>query len=75
MEHAFERRPWLLPLILAVLTVILLRPVVLPLHPGDALDGADFRGEFYPLYGYIQQTVQAGQLPLWNPALQISKRC
>lgn len=71
MEQAFERRPWLLPLILAVLTIVLLRPVVLPLNAGDALDGADFRGEFYPLYGYIQQTVQSGQLPLWNPHIFI----
>src|SRR5260221_14290709 len=67
MEQAFERRPWLLPLILAVLTIVLLRPVVLPLNAGDALDGTDFRSEFYPLYGYIQQTVQAGGLPLWDP--------
>src|SRR5258707_13537890 len=71
MEQAFERRPWLLPLILAVLTIVLLRPVVLPLNAGDALDGTDFRSEFYPLYGYIQQTVQAGELPLWNPPIFI----
>ncbi len=71
MEQAFERRPWLLPLILAVLTIVLLRPVVLPLNAGDALDGTDFRSEFYPLYGYIQQTVQAGELPLWNPHIFI----
>src|SRR5260221_2762460 len=71
MEQAFERRPWLLPLILAVLTIVLLRPVVLPLNAGDALDGTDFRSEFYPLYGYIQQTAQAGELPLWNPHIFI----
>ena len=30
MEQAFERRPWLLPLSLAILTLIFLRPVIIP---------------------------------------------
>ncbi len=67
MEQAFTRRPWLLPLVLALLTVIFLRPVIFPPEPGQALSGNDFNGLFYPLHNYIRQTVLAGELPLWNP--------
>lgn len=61
------RRPWLTPLILAILTLVFLRPVILPPEPGQALDGQDFRSMFYPLHQYIRQTLRAGDLPLWNP--------
>src|SRR5215468_10006168 len=67
MEQALARRPWLLPLILGILTVIFLRPVVLPFEPGQVLLGNDFQAMFYPLHQYILQTIQAGELPLWNP--------
>ncbi len=67
MEQAFERRPWLLPLSLSLLTIVFLRPALIPPAAGQALDGADFRAVFYPLQQYIRQTVQAGDLPLWNP--------
>src|SRR5947207_3170922 len=67
MEQAFERRPWLLPLALALLTIVFLRPVVIPPAPGQVLDGGDLDGVFYPLQQYIRQTVQSGELPLWNP--------
>ncbi len=67
MEQLFERRRWLLPLVLAIATIIFLRPVVFPTEPGAALDGNDFRAMFYPLHQYIFQTVHSGELPLWNP--------
>src|SRR5260221_8856818 len=67
MEQAFERRPWLVPLVLALLTLIFLRHVIIPPEAGFALDGSDFRSMFYPLHEYIRQTLLSGELPLWNP--------
>ncbi len=67
MEDLFDRRPWLVPVILALLTVILLRPVIAPPEAGQVLDGNDFVTMFYPLQEYIRQTLQDGELPLWNP--------
>src|SRR5512143_4105399 len=67
MEQAFERRPWLLPLTLALLTIILLRPALIPPGPNQALDGKDLLSMFYPLQQYIRQTLLSGELPLWNP--------
>src|SRR5258708_7749035 len=67
MEGAFEGRRWLLPLVLGILTIIFLRPVILPLEPGQVLFGNDFQAMFYPLHQYILQTIQSGELPLWNP--------
>ncbi|MEP7290031.1 MAG: YfhO family protein [Chloroflexota bacterium] len=70
MEQVFERRPWLVPVVLALLTIIFLKPIVFP-DPNTALNGADFRTLFYPLHQYIRETVQAGELPLWNPRIYI----
>jgi hypothetical protein len=67
VEQIFERRPWLLPLTLAVLTVIFLRPAIIPQGPDQVLNGADFPNMFYPLHQYIRQTILSGELPLWNP--------
>jgi hypothetical protein len=67
MEDAFRRRPWLLPIVLAVLVIIFLRPVILPPKANYFLDGQDFRDMFYPLHEYIAQTLGSGELPLWNP--------
>ncbi len=67
MEKALERRPWLVPLILAVLTVIVLRPVIIPTGVGHILNGKDLPQMFYLLQGYIRQTLQDGELPLWIP--------
>jgi hypothetical protein len=67
IENAFERRRWLVPALLALLTVILFRPVILPPQAGQVLNGHDFRTMFYPLQQYILQTLKAGELPLWNP--------
>ena len=67
MEEHLERRPWLLPLILALLTLVLLRPAILPLRAGDALNGKDLLDMFYPLNEATGQLIRAGTLPLWNP--------
>src|SRR5258708_23052088 len=67
MEQKFERRPWLLPVVLALLTIIFLKPVILPASGDQGLDGADFQGMFYPLQQFVSQTIHAGELPLWNP--------
>jgi hypothetical protein len=71
MEKAFERRPWLVPVVLALLTVIVFRPVILPPEAGQVLNGHDFTSMFYPLQQYIRQTLQDGDLPLWNPHIFI----
>ena len=67
MEQAFTRRPWLLPALLALLTIIFFGPVIFPPQPGQVLSGNDFNGLFYPLHNYIRQIVLSGELPLWNP--------
>src|SRR5260221_12622567 len=67
MEAIFEKRPWLLPLALALLTIVFLRPLIIPPGPDYALDGNDFQAMFYPLHQYISQSIHAGELPLWNP--------
>jgi hypothetical protein len=67
METVLEKRPWLVPAVLAALVVILLRPVILPPEAGQVLDGNDYVSMFYPLQQYIRQTLQNGDLPLWNP--------
>src|SRR5450432_56940 len=67
MERAFERRPWLFPVALALLTIVFMRSVIVPQGPNYGLDGADFQADFYPLHEYILQTIQNGELPLWNP--------
>jgi hypothetical protein len=67
IENTFERRRWLIPAILALLVVILFRPVILPPQAGQVLNGNDFVSMFYPLQQYIRQTLQGGELPLWNP--------
>lgn len=64
MEQAFERRPWLLPAVLALLTVVLLRPLIFT--PDRALTGGDWKLMFYPAYQGVRQMLQAGELPLWN---------
>src|SRR5579859_5939675 len=67
MEQVLERRPWLLPVVLALLTLLFLRPLIIPPGPDHALNGGDFQSFFYPIQSYIRQTVQSGELPLWNP--------
>ena len=49
MENAFERRPWLVPLLLALRTFGFLRPAPLPLTPGEALNSSDLVSMVYPL--------------------------
>lgn len=67
MEAMLNKRPWLIPVALAILTIILLRPVIWPPEAGQVLDGQDFKQMFYPLQTFNQQMLQAGELPLWNP--------
>src|SRR5260221_13568862 len=67
MQPIFERRPWLLPVSLALLTILFLHPLIFPSGPNDTLDGADFVSFFYPMHIYIRQAFQSGALPLWNP--------
>jgi len=67
VEEAFERRPFLLPVVLAILAILLFRPVVIPPGPNIVLDAKDLRDMFYPLQEYIAQTLSSGELPLWNP--------
>jgi hypothetical protein len=67
MEPQFERRPWLLPVVLYALALLLLRPAILPFQPDFALSGNDFTGNVYPLYEYTFEMVRRGELPLWNP--------
>jgi hypothetical protein len=73
MENALERRPWLVPLLLAMLCVIFFRHVLLP-EPGygglvsDYYErGDDLRDFFYPALTFVTGAIQNGQLPLWNP--------
>ncbi len=66
MEKAFERRPYLVPLVLALLTLIFLRPAILS-PAGQVLSANDFRAMFYPLTTMLHDMVHAGELPLWNP--------
>ncbi len=67
METIFTRRPWLAPLILLGLALLLLEPAILPNDPRHALDGNDFTGNFYPLYTFTAEQIADGNLPLWNP--------
>ncbi|MEL7674008.1 MAG: YfhO family protein [Chloroflexota bacterium] len=67
MERLLEGRRWLLPALLAALTLILLRPALLPLTPGDVPSGKDLVNMFYPLNQATGQMIRAGDLPLWNP--------
>lgn len=55
------------PLILAVLVVLILQPALWPEQDGGGLQGRDFVGNFYPLYGYTTERVLDGEFPLWNP--------
>ncbi|MCA0457798.1 MAG: YfhO family protein [Chloroflexi bacterium] len=66
MEKAFERRPYWVPVVLALLTLLFMRPAVLPPN-GEVLAANDFRAMFYPLTTMLHDMVQAGELPLWNP--------
>ncbi len=66
MEKAFERRPYLVPVVLALLTILFIRPAVLP-PSGEVLSANDFRAMFYPMTTMLHDMVRAGELPLWNP--------
>jgi hypothetical protein len=61
------RRTALVAAVLAALTVIYLRHVLLPSPPGAILQGNDYASMFYPLHEGIALMVRQGELPLWNP--------
>jgi hypothetical protein len=66
MERALERRPWLTPLILGVLCVIVLGPW-LQLPTDRVLGNGDMISWFFPYVSHIADSIRAGGLPLWNP--------
>ncbi|MFZ4827060.1 MAG: YfhO family protein [Phototrophicaceae bacterium] len=47
--------------------VLLLQPLLLPSLPTQALDGSDFTGNVYPLYGYTAEHYRDGLNLHWNP--------
>ena len=47
--------------------VLLLQPLFIPPHPTQALDGSDFTGNVYPLYGYTAKHYRDGLNLHWNP--------
>lgn len=63
MEKAFERRPYLVPVVLALLTILFMRPAILP-PSGEVLAANDFRAMFYPITTMLHDMVRAGELPL-----------
>lgn len=68
MESLFARHRWLMPVACVGLALLLLQAAVAPIgDPTTGLDGSDFTGNFYPLYGYTADQVARGELPLWNP--------
>lgn len=67
MEQQLERHPWLTPLILGVLCVVVFGPQVIGLPPDRAFGDGDIPGWFIPSVSYITGSVRAGSLPLWNP--------
>ena len=69
METILQKRPWLVPVVLAILTIILFKPVILPPEAGQVLDSHDLRDMFYPQQEFNRQAIQDGELPLWNPYL------
>jgi hypothetical protein len=71
MENTLLKRPWLVPVVLAILTIILFRPVILPPEAGHVLDSHDLVNMFYPQQEFNRQAIQNGELPLWNPYLFI----
>jgi len=66
METLLQRRPWLMPIVLAVLTLIFMRPLALPAR-GQGIDSPDMVHMNYPLQQLMYDTLRSGELPLWNP--------
>jgi hypothetical protein len=59
---------FVVPLILAILTLLYMMPFVRPPTGHEALDGHDLVEQQYPLLSFIFDSVRDGQgLPLWNP--------
>ncbi len=60
MEKAFERRPYLVPVVLALLTILFMRPAVLP-PAGEVLSANDFRAMFYPMTTMLHELERTDQ--------------
>src|SRR5512145_2089405 len=71
MEQQLARRSWWAPAILAIIVIVLFRPVIWPPTSGQVLNGNDVLAMFYPLQEYIRHTLADGELPLWNPHLSL----
>lgn len=69
LPEAIVRRfsPVIIPLVLAVLTLLLMLPFLRPPTGSEVLIGSDLVNQQYPLYSLIFDNVRGGNgLPLWN---------
>ena len=67
MNLSLVRRPWFVPLCIAVIVLAFFAHTLLP-PAGEALPGDDFVQQFYPWFHFVVQSVHdTGALPLWNP--------
>lgn len=58
---------WRVPLLLALLTLLYFRHVLLP-DQGEALAGSDFKQFVYPIMQFMVRSVRQDRvIPLWNP--------
>lgn len=64
MEQALQRRPWLTPTLLALLSVLFFGGVFWT--PGEALAGADTEALFIPWLTHAAESIRQGMLPLWD---------
>jgi len=53
--------------LLVAVVMALLQPLLFPTHPTQALNGSDFTGNVYPLYGYTAEHYRDGLNLHWNP--------
>src|SRR5690349_14810726 len=63
---AWPREAGALGLLLALVAGFFWRPLFTS-NVWLPIGGGDLASFFYPLYSFIYHSVQAGQLPLWNP--------
>lgn len=67
MNLLVVRRPWFVPLCIAVIVLAFFAHTLIP-PAGEALPGDDFVQQFYPWFHFVVQSVHdTGTLPLWNP--------
>jgi hypothetical protein len=67
MTLSIVRRPWFIPLCIAVIVLAFFAHTLLTPF-GEALPGDDFIQQFYPWFHFVVESVhETGTLPLWNP--------